>query len=304
MTKLIVSRLNKNSITKLMLKAEIFEEQGLSPSFEIKTPPAVPLMSYSNINLKVEPGPPQYTTNGSNQYYFSKYTKLEATRKGYYRLRVLILTNISRGELEPEETVRLRSNSTNLSDLDAEEFTVLKSYKSSTGKRWVLDLEVPEALKPGQDTATVDSDNSYVREVTIKRERSNFIVTIPRDSVYNNLVNARKPATGTLQLGVKDVPIYAYKNWYKENTSKIPKLSMYNNEEIDETTPPEYSSGMRDAFLSANSYQKMFFTDKKPNFAFYVSIARYYYRNGKWTGEWLQINKSNKAIWGRARLDG
>lgn len=304
MTNLIIPRLTPNSTTRLQLQGEVFGEYGISPSFEVKSPPAVPLISYQTIGLKVEPGPPQYGANGSAQFKFSKFTKLEATRTGFYRLRLLVRDALGRGDLKKKEIARLVSNSSDLSSLNGRDFNILDSRVSLTGKTWVVDLEVSNNYQPGVTTGNVDQNNSYVREVTVRRERSNFTVTIPKDNVFNNLINFKKPSTGVADIAVRDIPIYAYKNWYKEDTSKLPKLSMYDDQEINEKTPPTYSSGIRDAFLAGNSYTKSAFTDKKPNFVFYVAIARYYLRNGQWTGEWLQINKSNKAIWGKARLDG
>jgi hypothetical protein len=310
MTKLTINTLWPNNNLRFAIEGEAYEEVAVSQSFQIKVPPACPLMSKEEIELTVGRPFDEYGGVGG-EFKFSKFSKQPHNRVGYYKLRILLKDAKDRKDLKKGDKVRIFSSSSLLDNLKGteigREYTILQSGLSQTGKTWVLDIEVPNFRALGADSGSVDPENSFVREVQPKRILSSFTVKISKDKVFDNLINVKSPVTGTPVKAVRDIPIYAFKNYDKENTAKIPKYLMLNGNKnltiVDEKTPPAYSTNLLQ-YANGPSFTNNFYIDSKPNFLFYVAIARYYLRDGKWRGEWLQINKSEKVIWGRATLNG
>jgi hypothetical protein len=304
MSKLVIPRLSPKSDIKFCLTGEVFEENPISSTFVIKVPPACPLINKTAIQLKVTSAPPIYTANGSKEFKFGGYKKFTYTKSGFYKFRIRLTTVKDRGSLKAGDTARIFvDGTTGLSALNANVFTIISSGPSPTGDAYVVDFEIPNSFVI-TSTYGFANPNAYVREVTVKNERKTFQISLQKQEVFDQLIDIKNPATGTPRLVVKDMPIYAFKNYDKENSAKLPKKLLLNFDEINEETPPAYTIAMRDAYLAGTSYSKMLRSDENPNFIFYVAIARYKFANNKWTGEWLQKNSDNKAIWGKAILSG
>lgn len=304
MSKLIIPRLQPKDKIKFVLTGELFGESPTSSIFEINVPPACPLISKTQILLTKEPADPTYTTNSSQQFYFAGFKKVTNHRTGFYTLRVRLVTTKNRGSLKKGDTARVITSSGLLTNLNANEYTILASGLSATQNSYVVDLEIPNAHTLGANSGTVNSSTDYIREVTVKTERKSFQISIPKEEVFDQLVNVKKVFLGITLNGVVDIPIYAYKQFDKENSSSLPKKILYNNIDIDEKTPPQYTDTLVTEYLSGPSYKKILRSDEKPNFLFYVAIARYTNTKGAWFGEWLQKNKEGRAIWGKAVLGG
>jgi hypothetical protein len=309
MEKLIIDNLWPNNTLRFALQGEAYEEVAISQTFKIKVPPAAHLISKSDVQVKVGPPIDQYGGAGE-QFNFSKFSRQPYNKSGYYVLRILLRDPKSPKNLKVGDKARIQTDSALLANLvgDNKFYTILYSAETITNKTWRVDLEVPIQYLPTVSSGNVNVNTSFVREVKPRKTLAQFTVSVEKDRVFDNLINVKKPATGQPVLAVKDIPIYAFVNFNKENSNKLPKLLMFkganNILEINEKRPPEYDEDMSKAYLAGPSFTQKLYIDEKRNFLFYVAIARYTRRNNKWYGDWLQKNKDGKAIWKKARLIG
>ena len=126
-----------------------------------------------------------------------------------------------------------------------------------------------------------------------------FTVTIPNEEVFQKLINAKQNVSGVSDWIVRDIPIYAYRNYDGKIRAQDKLLLMFNDEEIKDSAPPTYSLQKEEALL-VPSYSVKWLVKEKPNYNFYVTIARYTKKGNEWKGEWLQVNSAKKPIWSRA----
>lgn len=298
MSKLVIPGLKPEDSVKFYLTGEFYGENPSSISFNIDVPKACPLISKTNINLKVEDAKPENVA-GPNAltFNFNRYSKLNLPKQNRYKLRLTLTTKSERGTLKIGDTVLVNAGG-DLSSLNGNVFTIIGSGLTSNGQTAIIELDVRNTYNiPNARGSVSGSITEKYRKETYKK----FTITTPKN-VFDNLINVRNPLKGTLVSQVIDIPIYAYKNFEGNDSVKEPRLLLFNkNITINEKTPPEYNpNGFVPRYLQGNSYSAILRSDEKRNFLFYVAIARYRYANNKWSGQWLQVNKEDKAIWGKA----
>jgi hypothetical protein len=300
MSKLVIPGLKPEDSVRFYLTGEFYGETPSSISFPIDIPKACPLISKTNIGLNVRAASDEVVRNNATIFPFNYYSKLTLSKKNFYKIRLRLGQRKDRGSLKVGDKVLVDVPSGSpLSNLDGQVFPIIASGPTSNNEAFIVDLEIPNSRAVSQPRGSVT--NSNLTEDYAIRKFKEFQITITKN-VFDNLINVRNPLKGTLVSQIIDIPIYAYKNFEGENSAKEPRLLFLNNTEINEKTPPAYSQNLVDAYLVGNSYKKRLRSDEKRNFLFYVAIARYRYANNKWSGQWLQVNKENKAIWGKAVL--
>lgn len=300
MSKLVIPGLKPEDSVKFYLTGEFYGENPSSISFNIDIPKACPLISKTNIGLNVKATSDEIVRNDASIFPFNYYSKLTLSKKNHYKIRLRLGQRKNRGTLKVKNTVLINvPGGSPLSNLNGQIFPIIASGPTSNNEAFIVDLEIPNSRVVSQARGSVT--NSSITEDYAIRKFKEFQITITKN-VFDNLINVRNPLRGTLVSQIIDIPIYAYKNFEGENSAKEPRLLFLNNTEINEKTPPAYSQNLVDAYLVGNSYKKRLRSDEKRNFLFYVAIARYSYANNKWSGQWLQVNKENKAIWGKAVL--
>lgn len=300
MSKLVIPGLKPEDSVKFYLTGEFYGENPSSISFNIDVPKACPLISKTNIELKVKASTDEIVRNNATIFPFTSYAKLTLSKKNFYKIRLRLGQRKSRGSLKVGDKVLINvPGGSPLSNLDGQVFPIIASGPTSNNEAFIVDLEIPNSRVVSQVRGLVTNSN-LTEDYAIKKFKE-FEITIAKN-VFDNLINVRNPLKGTLVSQVIDIPIYAYKNFEGQNSAKEPRLLLLNNTEINEKTPPAHSQNLVNAYLVGNSYKKRLRSDEKRNFLFYVAIARYRYANNKWTGQWLQVNKEDKAIWGKAVL--
>ena len=282
------------------MTGEFYGENPSSIAFNIDVPKACPLISKTNIELKVKASTDEVERNGATVFPFNYYSKLTLSKKNFYKIRLRLGQKKDRGSLKIGDKVLIDvPGGSPLSNLDGQVFPIIASGPTSNNEAFIVDLEIPNSTVVSQVRGSV-TNSTLTEDYAIKKFKQ-FEITITKN-VFDNLINVRSPLKGTLVSQVMDIPIYVYKNFEGQNSAKEPRLLFLNNTEINEKAPPDWSQNLVDAYLVGNSYKKRLRSDEKRNFLFYVAIARYRYANNKWNGKWLQVNKENKAIWGKAVL--
>lgn len=296
MSKLVIPGLKSEENVKFYLTGEFYGENPSSVAFNINVPKACPLIYKTNIGLKVRNLTDEYVTNDATVFSFTSYSKLTISKKNAYKIRFRVNKSKERGTLKVGDTVLVNSSGP-LASLNGKVFKIIASVPSSNNDAFVVDIEVDSSISITQARGSVTG--SFTENYALRKFKE-FEITLST-SIFNNLINIRNPIKGTLISQVIDVPIYAYKNFEGENSTKEPRLLLFDNKiVINENTPPIFNNNFVNAYLAGNSYKNRLRSDQKRNFLFYVAIARYRYANNQWRGRWLQVNKEDKAIWGKA----
>lgn len=297
MSNLVVDNINSEDKVNFYIEAEFFDDNVTSPILSFQTPKAAPLMHKVPIFVQSRSAPWESIVSDTKEVNFRKFVKRDLD-SNYYMLVLTIGDQEDRGQVSKDDYVRLVSDDPELSDLNGDRFKVLFSDLTSTKKTYQVKLRVGNSKTLNVDSGFVTPETSYLNVEEGRIKRQNFTISVPQDTVFNNLVSVRYPETGTLESSVRDVLIFAYKQ-YETNAGAIPKKLMSNDAEVTSDPPPDWSD-VKDEFFGKLSYSKTFSVRGATNFIFYVAIARYIYKDGKWTGRWLQKNSNNNPIWGRA----
>ena len=163
-----------------------------------------------------------------------------------------------------------------------------------------IKLRVPTSFGvPSPTKKSVSPSTNSVTEFDGMVSNNKFTVTIPNEEVFQKLINAKQNVSGVSDWIVRDIPIYAYRNYDGKIRAQDKLLLMFNDEEINDSAPPTHSLQKEEALL-VPSYSVKWLVKEKPNYNFYVTIARYTKKNGEWKGEWLQVNSAKKPIWSKA----
>lgn len=281
----IPEKLNPNSKLDLELEVIMFGE-SVSYSFpSITVPKAAPLMSkVKGLNLKME-NRERLLTGNNKSFSFNKYKIMEDISQNRYKLLLVLTAEKIPGDLAVNDDVAI--NGSGLNNVVG----IVLSIKDA--KRNYVYLSVNKSSKPNvQNGGTITEIN---KRVSVKDVR----VVLP-DTVIEGLVS-EKPRTSAEKGNIRDIPIFAYKQFNGKNTAAIKYKLMNNDKEINLKSPPVIADVVD--YIGRKTYDKSFKINDEAgqNILCFVAIARYIYDGTKWNGEWLQINSSKDVIWGRAR---
>lgn len=303
MSKLNLKKLQPGDNVSFIVEGKIFDEVTRSARIDIKVPLAAPLMN----KVPVTYTPPlvfyKIVYNGGDEYGFSRYMKAGRLGTGYFKLRLYFDTKKVKNQLSNGDFVKIKTSTSSVSTLNNVTATVYASGTPNGGAGSFIDLKVSEFYEPALKSGTTNKNVDYIKESTGRRKQKSYTIQIPDAEVFQQLINVKENPTGTSSWAVRDIPIYAYRNYDGKITSDDKLLSMLDDSQISFKKPPDYSTSLESNFLQ-KSYTKIFDIGDKPNYIFYVAIARYTKNNGVWAGEWLQTNSSNKPIWGKAIKSG
>lgn len=271
------------------LEINIFGET-LSQQFSFVTPEAPPLISkVKGINVKVE-NKDNYFTGNNKSFAFSKYKKLENISESRYKLLIILNANKVPGDLAPDDDVLLTCAEAGFNNVPA---VVLGTNNKK--KNYVY-LSVN---KNNQPSSNIDNNTSgTIVEIKKKIKKREVTVSLP-ERLLNTLIS-EKPKSTPEKGNIEDIVIYAYKQFDGANTSSIKYKLMTNGNDVNLQTPP--SKSVANDYRDKKSFKKMFTLNDKDGqkIICYVSIARYTYNGTEWVGEWLQTDKLDKTIWGKA----
>lgn len=311
MSELVIKNLTPGKVINFYLRGQAFGESGVSPTISMPMPKACPLLNTTSLKVSAVRAADESVTTGAIKFYFVGYNTVPLSSSQYI-LRIRLRDDKAREELVSGEKVVITSPAGAFANVNGDRFTIQKSYRSSSGKTWLIDLLVSTA-KPiiGPVPGTVTSGTSYLEEVQKYRKQNRYTLT---HNLQDFLINEKLPETlSNPTSAVIDVPIFAYKS----STTGIfrssdPKYLLYNRingvnptVRVDEENPPAFNQNTVTSFWGnplypTPSYNFNLYIGKDTTFQFFMSVARYIKRKDSgWTGKWLQTNKSNKAIWVR-----
>jgi hypothetical protein len=301
MSQLNLKKLQPGDTVSFVVEGKIFEHIARSAVIEVKIPTAAPLMSkvtttYSSNVLSVP------VTDG-NQFGFIRYNKGPSIGESHYRLRLYFDTTKPRNQFSNGDTIKIFANHATLTNLNDRQAQVIESGISNDKTGCYIVLKVQNDYQPTQNSSSTSKISNYIIEVTGRKKQKKYTIQIPDAPVFQKLINVKEKPTGISSWAVRDIPIYAYRNYDGKIKSGDKLLSMLDSSEIDFKKPPTYSLSLEENFL-VKSYTKIFDIGDKPSYMFYVAIARYTKKNGEWSGEWLQTNSSNKPFWSKAVKNG
>ena len=296
MTDLIVKNLQPSEKTKILLEGTLFGFSARSAAVEITAPPACPRMNVVKTTYTVEAGKEKKTTG--NTFGFNRYIK-GVTEGSSYSLILYFSTTIAKRNLKVGDRIVIIADDSGISTLNGKIVQVIANGILTNGGSFIK-LRVPEDFGvPSPTKKSVSSSTNSVKEFEGMVSNKKFTVSIPNEEVFQKLINAKQNVSGASDWIVRDIPIYAYRNYNGNIRAQDKLLLMFNNEEIKDSGPPEYSLQKEEALL-VPSYSVKWLVKEKPNYNFYVTIARYTKKNGEWKGEWLQVNSAKKPIWSKA----
>lgn len=296
MTDLVVKNLQPSEKTRILLEGTLFGFSARSVAVDITAPTACPRMNIVKTTYTAVPGKEKKTTG--NTFGFYRYIK-GATEGTNYNLTLYFSTKTAKRNLKVGDRVVITAGDSGISTLNNKIVQVVANGILTDGGSFIK-VRVPTSFGvPSPTKKSVSSSTNSVKEFDGMVSNNKFTVTIPNEEVFQKLVNAKQNVSGVSDWIVRDIPIYAYRNYDGKIKAQDKLLSMFNDEEIKDDAPPEWSQAKQDAFL-VPSYSVKWVVKENPNYNFYVTIARYTKKNGQWKGEWLQVSAAKKPIWSRA----
>lgn len=298
MTDLIVKNLQPSEKTKILLEGTLFGFSARSAAVEITAPPACPRMNVVKTTYTAVPGKEKKTTG--NTFGFNRYIK-GPTEGNNYNLILYFSTKSAKANLKVGDVIVMTAGDSGISFLNNRSLQVIANGTLTDGGSFIK-LRVPKPPGdpiPSPTKKSVSPSTNNVREFDGMVSNNKFTVTIPNEEVFQKLINAKQNVSGVSDWIVRDIPIYAYRNYDGKIRAQDKLLFMFNDEEIKDSAPPAWSQEKQDALL-VPSYSVKWLIKEKPNYNFYVTIARYTKKNGEWKGEWLQVNSAKKPIWSKA----
>lgn len=300
MTDLIVKNLQPSEKTKILLEGTLFGFSARSAAVEITAPPACPRMNVVKTTYTVEPGKERKTSD--NSFGFNRYIK-GVTEGSSYSLILYFSTKNAKRNLKVGDKIVITAGDSGISTLNNKILQVIANGILTNGGSFVK-LRVPTSFGvPSPTKKSVSSSTNSVKEFEGMVSNNKFTVSIPNEEVFQKLINAKQNVSGVSDWIVRDIPIYAYRNYDGKIKAQDKLLLMFNDEEIKDSRPPLYSLQKEEALL-VPSYSEKWPVKEKPNYNFYVTIARYIKKGNGWKGEWLQVNSAKKPIWSRAVKSG
>lgn len=300
MTDLVVKNLEPSEKTKILLEGTMFGYSARSAAIEVFAPPACPRMNVVKTTYKVDPGTVRKFSG--NEFGFYRYSKGPTVNK-LYKLRFFFLSKTPKRNLNVGDQIRILAADSSISFLNGRVLQIIANGILTTGNSFVEVQLSTDLGVPAPSQKSVNSSTNSVKEYEGRVRVNKFTVSIPNQEVFQKLVNAKEKPSGVSDWVVRDIPIYAYRNYDGKIKAQDKLLLMFNDEEIKDSEPPTYTLQKEEALL-VPSYSVTWEVKEKPNYNFYVAIARYTKRNNEWKGEWLQINSAKKPIWSRAVKSG
>jgi hypothetical protein len=303
MSQLNLKKLQPGDTVNFVVEGKIFENIARSAAIEVKIPTAAPLMS--KVTTTYSPPVTIYTNtyNGGDEFGFIRFQKAGTLGASHYRLRLYFDTKKPKNQLSNGDIVRMIVNHSALTALNGQQATVYSSGISNDKSGSYIDLKVSNSYQTTQNSGNASKANNYLKESTGKKKQKKYTIQIPDAPVFQKLINVKEKVSGASSWAIRDIPIYAYRNYDGQIKSGDKLLSMLNDSEINFKEPPTYSLNLEENFL-VKSYTRIFDLGDKPNYMFYVAIARYTKKDGNWKGEWLQTSSSNKPVWSKAVKNG
>lgn len=302
MSQLNLKKLQPGDTVSFVVEGSIFDHIARSAAISLRVPTAAPLMS--KVTTTYSPPVTVYTnTFSENEFGFIRYNKGPSIGLSHYRLRLYFDTIKPRNQFSNGDTIKIVAGHSTLTNLNDRQAQVIESGISNDKTGCYIVLKVQNDYQPTQNSATTSKISNYITEITGRKKQKKYTIQIPDAPVFQKLINVKEKPTGVSSWVVRDIPIYAYRNYDGKIRSGDKLLSMFDNSEISFKTPPTYSLSLEENFL-VKSYTRTFDIGDKPSYMFYVAIARYTKKNGEWSGEWLQTNSSNKPFWSKAVKNG
>ena len=296
MTDLIVKNLQPSEKTKILLEGTLFGFSARTAAVEITAPPACPRMNVVKTEYTPVPGKEKKTTG--NTFGFNRYIK-GVTEGSSYSLILYFSTKTAKSNLKVGDKIVITAGDAGISTLNNKTVQVIANGILTDGGSFIK-LRVPTSFGvPSPTKKSVSPSTNSVTEFDGMVSNNKFTVTIPNEEVFQKLINAKQNVSGVSDWIVRDIPIYAYRNYDGKIRAQDKLLLMFNDEEINDSAPPTHSLQKEEALL-VPSYSVKWLVKEKPNYNFYVTIARYTKKNGEWKGEWLQVNSAKKPIWSKA----
>ena len=304
MTDLIVKNLQPSEKTKILLEGTLFGFSARTAAVEITAPPACPRMNVVKTEYTPVPGKEKKTTG--NTFGFNRYIK-GVTEGSSYSLILYFSTKTAKSNLKVGDQIVITAGDAGISTLNNKTVQVIANGILTDGGSFIK-LRVPTSFGvPSPTKKSVSPSTNSVTEFDGMVSNNKFTVTIPNEEVFQKLINAKQNVSGVSDWIVRDIPIYAYRNYDGKIRAQDKLKLMFNpsssntpgTEEIKDSAPPAWSPEKQDALL-VPSYSAKWLVQEKPNYNFYVTIARYTKKNGEWKGEWLQVNSAKKPIWSKA----
>ena len=296
MTDLIVKNLQPSEKTKILLEGTLFGFSARTAAVEITAPPACPRMNVVKTEYTPVPGKEKKTTG--NTFGFNRYIK-GVTEGSSYSLILYFSTKTAKSNLKVGDKIVITAGDAGISTLNNKTVQVIANGILTDGGSFIK-LRVPTSFGvPSPTKKSVSSSTNSVKEFEGMVSNNKFTVSIPNEEVFQKLINAKQNVSGVSDWIVRDIPIYAYRNYDGKIRAQDKLLLMFNDEEINDSAPPTHSLQKEEALL-VPSYSVKWLVKEKPNYNFYVTIARYTKKNGEWKGEWLQVNSAKKPIWSKA----
>ena len=296
MTDLIVKNLQPSEKTKILLEGTLFGFSARTAAVEITAPPACPRMNVVKTEYTAVPGKEKKTTG--NTFGFNRYIK-GVTEGSSYSLILYFSTKTAKSNLKVGDKIVITAGDAGISTLNNKTVQVIANGILTDGGSFIK-LRVPTSFGvPSPTKKSVSSSTNSVKEFEGMVSNNKFTVSIPNEEVFQKLINAKQNVSGVSDWIVRDIPIYAYRNYDGKIRAQDKLLLMFNDEEINDSAPPTHSLQKEEALL-VPSYSVKWLVKEKPNYNFYVTIARYTKKNGEWKGEWLQVNSAKKPIWSKA----
>lgn len=293
MTDLIVKGINPQEKIDVIFQGVLFGEPVKTAGITIVAPPAIPRINtidttfeFKEVNAKESVG---------QSFGFYEYRQPNAMRDQKL-VKLYFNTKTPKNRLKVGDRVQFIVSSGNASPLNNQYAKVESSGALNDGKIWIK-FKLNNTVDLDPNASSVSSSVSKVREIELAR-KNQFTISIP-SAVYDGLV--RKQEKTSIQestWAVRDIPIYAYRNYDGKLKSTDKLLYMHNSANVG-PDPVGWSSDINDYYVK--SYTKLFDITEKDKYLFYVTVARYIKSGNEWTGSWLQTNSAGKPIWSKAK---
>ncbi len=266
-----------NDKVEFVLQSNILGEMR-SPFIRFRVPKFPRRIDFVGVQCKATPDiQERYDTTA---YYIKSYKcELDFSNNTRHILQLNFTTLPT--TIAVKDKIKITSTSGALSTLNnLERNVILKNTR-------YVKIFVPKTFPVG--TGTVTPANNYINEQIQVVDGKRYRINVPNDYIksftYNDVV--------------RDILIFTFRQSSTALTPGMVKKSMHNSEDIDESTPPTYTTALRDAYAKKQAYSR-FLANRNGGFIdFYVAVARYTYNynTSSWEGEWLHKRPDGKTYW-------
>lgn len=256
----------------------------------------------------------------STSYQFSKYNKTKS-RGAPELILQLKTTDIPSDIVANESRVVLNvPNSSPLKLLDdngVTSYLVTKRSRLASGdpdSRILIYIRIPDSkydqISPASQGSLLTLGSHTIRASSVTKKRRKITVSVG-EALSSGLI---------VENNVMDILLISFKQWNKTLNDKV-KRYYFKNGQLDESLDPRVEVGdsapsysFATQYFTQNNQQRTIFTrnfstTEGKNFAFFCTPVRYIKnKSGVWVpipnsdgrNGWLQKNKNDKILWGRA----